>query len=76
MNDTARTILVVFFVLMILAIISVAIPQGSEIAADFGDHIMGLLRRARIFPPNKEFIQIFLIAGFSGWAINRFRRMK
>jgi len=80
MNKPIQTILYIFLALMILAVASVIISDGSHILADLGTYIMGLFGRARLNPYDSRgfasFFQLMAIAVFVGWAINRFRRMK
>jgi len=74
MKNVLNTIMYILLGLMILAVASVVIQDGSGIIANLGNHIMGLFRRADLF--NAEFIQLLLIAIFVGWAIRRFRKRR
>lgn len=74
-------LLVVLYALLgIIALIlaSVVIQEGSEILSSLADHIMLLFDRANLNPSDSQgfgsFIQLLLIFGFIGWAINRFKR--
>ena len=67
MKKHTQTFLYIILVLFLVAIASVLIDQGS----------LGLSRlfsRARIYPPNGEFIQLMAIAVFVGWSLNRLIR--
>lgn len=70
-------ILAVLGLILFLVVCDIAwtiITEGSLAIKGVIDHIFMLFRRARIYPRiNKEFIQLFLIAVFAGWAIRRFR---
>ena len=78
MNKLPGQILTVILILLIIAVASVLVTDGANILAKLGGHIMGLFQRGpRFYPqPNKEFVQLILIAVFVGWAINRFKRRR
>lgn len=53
----------------------VLVTDGADILHRLSNHIFKLFRHPKIYPrPNKEFIQLVLIAIFVGWAVNRFRK--
>ena len=74
MKNALNTIMYIILAMMVIAVASVVIQDGSGIIANLGNHIMRLFRRADLF--NAEFIQLLLIAVFVGWTINRFKRKK
>lgn len=78
MNKLPGQILIIILILFIVAVASVLITDGASILAKLGSHIMGLFQRGpRFYPqPNKEFVQLILIAVFVGWAINRFKKRR
>ena len=78
MNKLPGQILTIILILFIVAVASVLITDGANILAKLGGHIMGLFQRGpRFYPqPNKEFVQLILIAFFVGWAIHRFKKKK
>ena len=78
MNKLPGQILTIILILLIIAVASVLVTDGANILAKLGGHIMGLFQRGpRFYPqPNKELVQLILIAVFVGWAINRFKRRR
>lgn len=74
MEKIPENVIKLIIILVVMAVGYVFITGGAEILANLGGHIMNLFRRARIFPPNAEFLQLFFIAIFVGWAISRFKK--
>lgn len=65
--------------ILVLAIAAIVIPQGAEIAAKLGNHIMSLFREASLVPGSRgftRFLELIFIAVFVGWAINRIRKTR
>ncbi|MDZ7760027.1 MAG: hypothetical protein U5L00_07220 [Desulfovermiculus sp.] len=71
-------ILYAFLAIIALILASVVIQEGSEILSSLANHILHLFDRATLNPHDSRgfgsFVQLLLIFGFVGWAINRFKR--
>jgi len=67
MQRYTQIILMIALFLILIAVASVFIGQGS-IGLSY------LFHKARCFPPNGEFIQLLLIAVFGGWSARRIIR--
>ena len=52
------------------------LPEIGDLFEDSFRWVQKLFWRARAIPPNSEFVQLLLIAGFFGWAVRRFMNMK
>ena len=80
MNSPFKIVLYVLIVVFVVAIGSVVIKDGSVIAANIGEYIIGLFEIADIRPGNNRgfncLIQLVIIAVAVGWAIDRYKKYR
>ena len=79
MQQPIKVILFIILGLILLAIASVIINEGSVIIASIFEYIVQLFKDAELNPRRRgfsAFFQLILIAIFVGWSINRFKNMK
>ena len=80
MNKALTFILSILLALLVLASISIIIQDGSDILTNLSNYILGLFHEARLYPGNSHgfssFVRLIIIAGFVGWAINRFKNWR
>ena len=76
MKKMVNNIFWIVVALLALTIFGVVVRDGSTILADLGQHIMQLFKKADLDPNDSRgfscFIQLILIAIFTGWAIRKF----
>lgn len=79
MQQPIKVILYIMLGLILLAIASVIINEGSIIVASVFEFIMQLFENAELDPASHGFgpaIQLIAIAWFVGWTIHRFKSRK
>jgi hypothetical protein len=76
MKRPLNIVLWAILLIFVLLVGSIIISDGAEILADVSHYVFRLFGRADLNPNNSRgfeaFVQLIIIAVFTGWAIKRF----